>query len=330
MAKDQRHFLTQPGHNSDTIQNSDHNIREIFDIENQLSNLKRIVVTGASGFIGLHLIRELQRRGIDTVAVGRNTTPYNLKKMPRLDDATHVVHLAAKTSVVESWDCPLEYFEANAMGTAKMLELCRSSGASFTYVASYPYGAPQNIPINEDHPLAAVNPYGMSKNAGAMLTEFYSHNYNVNANILRLFNVYGPGQPEHLVMPFILQQILDPKTPEVVVRDLSPKRDFLFIDDFIDGIMKSIRQHAGESFNVGSGNSYSVAEIIEAMMEVAEVDKPFRDSGEERKNEIPNVVADVSKIKKWIGWSPSTSLKSGLGKLIEHERTIANSQQESQ
>src|SRR6266496_2153951 len=177
-----------------------------------------ILVTGASGFLGKHLVAALERNGERVVT--HSTRDGDLATMqPQVEGVRHVYHLAAKTYVPASWKRPAEFYAANVMGAVNVLEYCRKQGACFTLVSSYMYGQPERLPIPEDHPLRAFNPYGHSKLLAEETARFYASSFGVAVNVVRPFNLYGPGQPDDFLIPTLIRQALDPASGALTVAD---------------------------------------------------------------------------------------------------------------
>jgi nucleoside-diphosphate-sugar epimerase len=281
-----------------------------------LEGIRKVLVTGASGFIGQHLVAHLKQIGKHVVPVSR---AYGLDvtrdKLP-LEGVGHVFHLAGKTGVIEAWRSPLNYLDTNTFGTARVLEQCRGR-CSVTFVSGYVYGSPKRLPIREQDPVDIQNPYALSKLLAERICEFYARFYEVPVVALRLFNVYGPGQDSSFLIPFILKQILDPRRPEVRVQDLKPTRDYVYVSDAVEGIVMASHALGGSVFNIGHGTSYTVEEIIKRASIAAGIYKPYRSSGEKRRHEIDRTRADISAFRKTVGWRPKVSIDDGLRLMIE-------------
>ena len=137
--------------------------------------------------------------------------------------------------------------------------------------------------------------------------------------MLRLFNVFGPGQKEHFLIPFLIKQIRDSKNT-VSVQDLTPKRDYIYIEDVCKAIELSIHKTNGyQLFNIGSGRSFSVGEVIEMLQRISGTEKQVFCKNSVRKNELNDVIADISLIRSEWGWTPEVDLLSGLAKTMEAE-----------
>lgn len=277
---------------------------------------KRVAVTGASGFIGHHLVQRLHAAGVEVLELSRSRGFDVCHDEIPLEGVDRVFHLAGLTGVPRAWEQPLDFFETNAFGTMRVLDQCRRSGCAITFLSAYVYGLPQHLPIAEDHPVTANNPYAFSKRVAEEVCGFFVQYYDVSCVTLRLFNTYGPGQSPDFLVPFIVTQILDRGRPAVEVKDLAPKRDYIYIDDVIDAILAASSAPSGSVFNIGSGLAYSVEQIIQAAMAAAGVEKPYRSTEQRRRNEIDSVVADISALRAAVGWEPRISLETGLRRLI--------------
>lgn len=280
--------------------------------------MSNILVIGGTGFIGSKLVVKLTN-------FGHNVWCHSSRNGNIIDDdslvqyaeksITHVFHLAAKTFVPDSWESPREFFKVNTLGVIQALDFCRLNNCSFTYVSSYVYGSPNELPISESHEVKSNNPYGASKEMAEIACKNYANLFNVKTTIVRPFNIYGVGQNENFLIPFIIDQAL--KEDKIVLKDLSPKRDYLFAEDLIDGLVKSMNSELSYAiFNFGSGKSYSVREVVDTIQEILGTSKEVVDLGQTRPNEIMDTVADVSRAKEQINWEPSHSLKEGLTKIV--------------
>jgi nucleoside-diphosphate-sugar epimerase len=268
----------------------------------------RVLVTGASGFIGRHLVAGLAAAAVPVVShtstegdIARCDLPY--------DGIAHVYHLAARSSVPGSWDQARAYYETNVLGTVNVLELCRRTGASITLLSSYVYGPPRSLPVSEDHPLAAVSPYSHTKVLAEQAGSYYAKQFGVKVGIVRAFNIYGPGQRREFLVPTIIQQALS-NSAQIEVADTRPKRDYLYVSDFRD-LLLLLRGRDG-IYNAGSGSSASVAEVAESVNALLPRPKPVVSRGVERSGEVFEVVADIRKARRDLGWVPKVTLEQGL------------------
>jgi nucleoside-diphosphate-sugar epimerase len=208
----------------------------------------------------------------------------------------------------------------NAFGTARVLEQCRRDGCGLTFIGGYVYGVPRRLPIRETDPVKANNPYALSKHLAEQMCGFYASAYGLPVVALRLFNVYGPGQGDDFLIPYVLRQILDPHRCEIEVLDLAPSRDYVYVSDAVEGILQSTRALPGSVFNLGGGHAYSVREIIERACAAAGIVKPYRATGSQRRGEIDSTVADIAALRDAVGWFPRVNLDSGLRETIESMR----------
>jgi nucleoside-diphosphate-sugar epimerase len=291
------------------------------DVSDILPDIDRVLVTGASGFIGRHLATRLESVGKAVVRVSRRLGIDITRDDLPLNGVGHVFHAAARTGVGDAWQDPLGYLDVNTFGTARVLEQCRQSGCGMTFIGGYVYGVPQHLPIRESDRIDANNPYALSKYLAEQVCSFYARGYGVSVVALRIFNVYGPDQDDNFLIPFVVRQILDPSCSEIEVMDLSPSRDYVYISDAVDGILLSTRALQGSAFNLGSGQAYSVEEIIKRASTVAGIHKPYRERGDRRRNEIERTVADISSLYEAVGWVPRMSIDRGLSAVVQHMRS---------
>jgi nucleoside-diphosphate-sugar epimerase len=141
----------------------------------------------------------------------------------------------------------------------------------------------------------------------------------VHTTILRPFNIYGANQNDKFLIPTILKQVFDERQKEIEVLDLTPRRDYLFLDDLVTAIVMLFQKNQNGIYNIGSGYSMTVRDIIEAILHVSGINKKYISKETSRKNEIPDVVADISKIKAATGWKPAYGFKEGVAEIIKRE-----------
>ncbi len=160
-----------------------------------------ILVTGATGFLGRHLVTALESQG--RVVRQHSSADGDIAScsLP-MEGVSHVFHLAARSYVPESWQNPRSFYHTNVMGTVNVLEHCRQNHAALTLLSSYVYGQPQRLPIAEDHPLVAANPYAHTKILAEDTARFYEQRFGISLLIVRPFNIYGPGQRGSFLIPF--------------------------------------------------------------------------------------------------------------------------------
>lgn len=280
------------------------------------ASVKNILVTGADGFIGRRLTTRLREIGYEVFGHSKAdgdiaTADFNSYK------ADHVIHLAAMTFVPKSWENTYEFYRVNVMGTENVLEYCRKTNAGLTFLSTYVYGTPEFVPVSEEHKINPNTPYNHSKVICESLCEFYNKVFGVNVVVLRPFNIYGAGQARNFLIPIIINQYLDEKTDIINVMDLTPKRDYLYVDDLVEAISMTPGRTGYHVYNVGSGVSVSVEDVIKTILRMGSVNKPYTGNDNRRQGEIDNVVADISKIKRELGWQPKVSWETGIKKMLE-------------
>jgi nucleoside-diphosphate-sugar epimerase len=277
--------------------------------------MKRVLVTGADGFLGRRLCKRLAQDGYDVLGYSISDGDISIESL-HFEDVDWVFHLAALTYVPESWENPALYYRVNVIGTENVLELCRRNKCGMTFISTYVYGPPQYNPIDEKHPVVPNSPYNHSKVLAEELCQFYNRVFNLPIIIFRPFNIFGPGQAGHFLIPTILNQLFDDAKKEIKLIDLEPRRDFVYIDDIVEAIAMSIVRNIFQIYNLGSGTSVSVLELAEAAMEVSGINKPILSERVSRRNEVSNIVASIQKAHLELGWTPQVNLKEGLSKII--------------
>ncbi len=281
---------------------------------------RRVIVTGASGFLGNCLVKHLRILGIEVIALSRSTGYDILRDELPLEGVDRVIHLAGMAGVPSSWTQPSATFEANALGTVRVLDQCRRSKCGVTHMSAYVYGVPEYLPITELHSLGAPNPYAFSKVIAEEACAFFEDKYELDCVRLRLFNAYGPNQHSSFLIPTIVAQVIDPSCQAVTVQDLAPARDYIHVDDVAAAILSTSIASPGSILNIGSGQSKTVGEVVQIAMSVAGVTKLIEVSGVVRPNEIPSVVADIKRIEAVTGWFPKLSFEEGMRTVIDAMR----------
>ena len=278
--------------------------------------METILVTGSDGFIGRHLVSALIRQGYTVERHTRRNGDIAHAALP-YEGVTHVFHLAARTFVPESWSNPRAFYETNVLGTINVLEFCRRQRASLTLLSSYVYGQPQQLPVSEQHPLQAFNPYAHSKILAEESARYYSEQFGVTVAIVRPFNVYGPGQSDQFLIPSLVQQALSSDCDHITIQDPRPRRDYLFVTDLTDMLLSLAKQRSSDTYNAGAGQSVSIQELVDVINSFLPVRKQISSTGAARQEEVLDVVADVRKAWEHLHWKPMTSLRAGLRQMID-------------
>jgi len=295
---------------------------------------KKVVVTGADGFIGSHLTETLVRAGYDVRAM----TLYNSFNsdgwldscdpdvkghfetqsgdvrdlstcMAAIKDCEQVFHLAALIAIPYSYAAPRSYVETNVIGTLNMLEATRATGARMLHTStSEVYGTAQQVPIHESHPLEAQSPYAASKTGGDQMALSFNRSFDTDVFVCRPFNTYGPRQSARAVIPTIISQAIA-NNGVIQLGSLSPTRDFNFVKDTAAGMIAMMeRAPAGSTINLGSDFEVSIGDLAREICELVGVEpqvsidpKRVRPAG----SEVERLWADNSRAKELLGWEPA-------------------------
>ncbi|PDT22637.1 NAD-dependent epimerase/dehydratase family protein [Rhizobium hidalgonense] len=275
------------------------------------------IVTGAGGFLGKRLVERLIQAGIDVLALDRTHGDIGEERLwQELPAARTLFHLAGRTFVPDSWTQGPSFMAANVLGTQHALTWCKRHKAKLVFASAYVYGVPERLPIHESDPVKPNNPYALSKHLAEQLCEFAATYEQIPVVVLRLFNIYGAGQRPEFLIPTLLDQIRAKK--EIQVLDLSPRRDYVFVADVLSAFTKAMDVAEGyHCINIGSGKSYSVQEIIDILQKAAGTDLPVVSSCAVRRNEIPDVRADIERARAVLGWWPEWDLPAGIGVMMK-------------
>ena len=297
----------------------------------------RAIVTGGMGFIGSHLVellieKKIKVTVIDNLSTGKtenlqgsikkikfvNADLSNKKKIIKhFKGVDFVFHLAALADIVPSIENPNEYFKANVDGTLNVLECSREHNIKkIVYAASAScYGITKKFPTNEDSKIEVMYPYALTKWLGEELIMHWHKVYKMKVNSLRLFNVYGPRSRSNsnygaLFGVFLAQKISN--KPFTIVGNGKQTRDFTFVTDVVEAMYKACKSNiSGRIFNVGSEREVSV-NYIAKLLGGKKIKIPKRPGEPDRS------LADVSKIKKYLKWSPKVSIEEGIHVLLQN------------
>jgi len=281
---------------------------------------KNILVTGHNGFIGKKLVNELEKKGSKIIILedesGNRIDIRNWEKIKGIKDIDIIYHLAAVTYVPFSFKNPRKTYDVNVNGTLNILELGRLIDVEkIVSMSSYVYGKPEYLPIDEDHPIKPNNPYTKSKVLMEQLCKAYTDDFDLNCIIFRPFNIYGTGQSENFLIPSIMNQI---QSGNIELEDSEPKRDFIYISDVINALIRADNlKDPFNVFNIGYGKSYSVREIVDKIVEIYRKPVEVKYTGETRKNEIMDTVANIDKAREKLGWKPVVNLDTGLKNIMD-------------
>jgi len=301
-----------------------------------------VLITGISGFLGSNLARRLQSTGANVTGILRDRVSFfkygncnivsgeieDLNLLKRVINEYEIeicFHLAAQ-AIVSLWDNnPVEVFETNIRGTWNVLEACRlGNKVKAVIVASSDkaYGEQESLPYREDSLLNGIHPYEISKICTEYLVKSYNMHYGLPTGITRCANLYGPGDRNYSrIIPGTIKSILKGEEP-VIRGDGMNLRDYLYIDDAVEGYMRFAQkvyegELSGETINFGTGQPYTVKEIVEKIIELFGVDIKYRIIGRDLSKEIKHQYLDSGKARKLLGWNPRYSLSEGLKRSID-------------
>lgn len=329
-----------------------------------VDSAKKIIVTGADGFIGSHLAEELVRKGYHVRAlVWYNAFGHHgwLDRIdPRLrsemeiisgdirdphamldlvDGADSLFHLAALIGIPYSYFAADSYVQTNVTGTLNLLQAARRAGIRrFIHTStSEVYGSARKLPMDEEHPLSAQSPYAASKIGADQLALSFYRSHTLPVVCIRPFNCFGPRQSARAVIPTIISQLTDNRELEhnhgkIRLGSTSPKRDFSFVLDTVAGFIAALEADAdavvGEVINIGSGEDISIADTVGRIAEIVGVENFELISDHNRirpeASEVDRLLCDNSKARKLLGWRPRTRLDDGLRQTIDWFRAGDN------
>ena len=309
---------------------------------------QKVLVTGANGFIGSHLVERLLEENCHVTAFVRYNSlgswgwldTFSSKQLKEiqvvagdirdfksicsaLKGVEVVFHLAALIGIPYSYHSPASYVEVNVTGTLNVLQSALDLDVKkvLTTSTSEVYGTAQYAPINEKHPKQGQSPYSATKIAADYLAESFHRSFNLPVVIVRPFNTYGPRQSARAIIPTVITQLLSGKN-KIKLGSLSPTRDMLYVKDTIEGFVAIAKSDKtiGEEINIATGSEISINNLVKKLIDIINPKaKIINDEKRVRpeKSEVERLLGDNKKIQKLTGWAPKFLLNNGLKETLE-------------
>jgi NAD dependent epimerase/dehydratase len=310
--------------------------------------MKKVLVTGAAGFVGSHLVEELVRRGIHVKAyihynsrgdignleflapsvkkeieyiTGNVEDSYSVQRAVRGCDT--VFHLAALIGIPYSYLAPESYVNTNVKGTLNVMQACVGENVEKVVhtSTSETYGTAIYTPIDENHPLQGQSPYSASKIGADKIAESFNRSYNLPVATIRPFNIYGPRQSARAVIPTIITQALNDQTKTIQLGRLLTIRDFTFVKDTVRGFIQVAQSKAaiGEVINVGYGKGITIENLAKQI--IAMINPAIRIASDAARlrpeaSEVMRLICDNRKARQMTDWEPAIPLEVGLQETI--------------
>ena len=311
---------------------------------------RKVLITGADGFIGSHLAERLVSLGADVTALalynsfdaagwlddanqetrsalrivrGDVRDPHQMAALCKGQDV--VFHLAALIAIPYSYDAPSSYVQTNVQGTVNVLQGALAGGVSRVVHTSTSevYGTALFTPITEDHPLQGQSPYSASKIGADMIAESFARSFDLPVVTLRPFNTYGPRQSERAVISTVIRQALDDRCDAIHVGDLTPTRDFNFVGDTVEAFLAAAdldASHAGQVFNAGSGRMVSIGDMLDMVRAVTGCEKATIQEDHRKRpagSEVLTLLADATRLTTASGWTSKIDFETGIERTVD-------------
>lgn len=311
----------------------------------------KVLVTGAGGFIGSHLVEELVKQGEEVrafvrynsrnqwglledlpkfvldqieIVLGDLKDPDGVKKAVR--GCQKVFHLGALIAIPYSYVHPFDFIQTNVAGTANLLNACLEMEGLERVIhtsTSEVYGNAQYVPMDEKHPLQAQSPYSASKIGADQLAESYYRCFDLPVSILRPFNTFGPRQSIRAIVPTIISQALGGE--KIRLGNLKPRRDFLFVKDTVRGFIEigKCDKAIGKVINLGTGMDVSIEELTKKILDLLATKKEIEVDPQRirpEKSEVMQLLSDTRLAQELFGWKPRYRLEEGLKETIDWYR----------
>jgi Nucleoside-diphosphate-sugar epimerases len=308
--------------------------------------MKKVLVTGAGGFIGSHLTEKLVAHGYQVKAFthynSRNSWGWLDSSVCKevieviagdvrdadiiryaMRDVEIVFHLAALIGIPYSYHSPEAYVDTNIKGTLNILQSALDFGVKKVVLTSTSeiYGTAQFVPITELHPINPQSPYAASKSAADLLGISFNRSFDLPVAIVRPFNIFGPRQSARAIIPTIITQIFA-GCKKIKLGSLDPARDFTYVDDAVKGFIKAgeSKKSIGEVINLGNKKEISIRDLVRLIAKIMGVSVTVQEDAKRKrpvKSEVDRLMADNSKAKRLLKWAPEHSLEQGLRETIE-------------
>jgi len=308
--------------------------------------MKKILITGGTGFIGSHLVEFLIKKNYAVTAFDRyninnnwgwlenskykkhlNVILGDIRDFDSVNNAVKgfdtILHLAALVGIPYSYISPLAYIKTNVEGTYNILEACKNNNVNQLIITSTSevYGSPEVVPINEKHPIIGQSPYAATKIAADQLAISYYRSFGQNIKIIRPFNTFGPRQSARAVIPTIISQILG-KNNYIKLGNIFPTRDYTYVEDLCEAYLEILKTNSlsGQVINVGSNCEISILELVKKLQQkLGKKKKITQVFLRKRKinSEVRRLICDNKKIIKKTNWKPKFSLDKGLDITID-------------
>lgn len=315
--------------------------------------MKKVLITGAAGFIGSHLTELLVNKGYQVKALVHYNSKNNwgwletseIKNdievvtgdirdfdcvFSAMKNCNSIFHLAALIGIPYSYISPKAYIETNITGTYNVLESAKHLNIEQILITSTSetYGTAQYVPIDEKHPAVGQSPYSATKIAADQIALSYFLSFGLPVKIVRPFNTYGPRQSARAVIPTIISQIASRKK-ELKLGNLHPTRDLTFVKDTANGFYEIFKSEKclGIPTNIGMAEETSIKDLALAIAKLMNTDITFLQDTERirpEKSEVERLFCDNSKIKEITNWKPNYTLESGLKETIEWIKSNSN------
>jgi len=315
---------------------------------------KKVLVTGAGGFIGSHLCSALLNKGASVTAMlhydsrsdwsnleyldlseknSLNIIKGNIEDLSFMDNSIKnkdvVFHLAALIGIPYSYMAPISYLRTNIEGTLNVLECSKRHKIEriIHTSTSEAYGSALYTPIDEKHPLQGQSPYSATKISADKIAESYYCSFETPVTTVRPFNTYGPRQSARAIIPTIISQLINGN--DLKLGDLSPKRDFTYVGDIVSGFILAAesKKSIGEVVSLGNGQNISVGDLakkIISLMKSKSIILSEKDRLRPEKSEVVELICNNNKAKELLGWQPKISLEDGLTECIDFIKSNIN------
>jgi NAD dependent epimerase/dehydratase len=316
---------------------------------------KKVLVTGADGFIGSHLVEQLLDEGASVRAFCYYNSfnswgwidTFEKEKLQKIEiftgdirdpncvsvamkDMDIVYHLAALIAIPFSYYSPDAYVDTNVKGTLNILQAARNNEVERVLITSTSevYGTAIEVPISEKHPKQGQSPYSATKIGADYLSESFFRSFNLPVTIVRPFNTYGPRQSARAVIPTVITQLLAGHEM-IELGDLSPTRDLVFVEDTAKGFIEISLCNSliGEEVNIATGNEISIGSLAEHLISQINPKAQIHNDDKRKrpaKSEVYRLLGDNSKLIQHTGWKPMTPIETGLLKTIDWFRSSEN------